>query len=412
MALLSIFCLYAAFSGGKMSFDTHNINEREKIMKKMNLKIVLPAVISVTILAGCGKQATQVFTDPSDVTAASEASAAVADPAATGDSVTVFDYDMKEYVEVGDYLNLNVIYQETEIDDEYIDYAYSSFFNDYASAVEASDFETSRAVVNGDIINLDYCGKKDGVAFDGGTQQGAILEIGSGTFIPGFEEGLVGVMPGEEVDLDLTFPTEYHSEELAGQSVVFTCKVNGIITTDSIIAAANKNLEEGQEPIRSEDDIRDMCRTELIKQAADADKTDLENQIAEQLSTVITQKQAFPQELMDSYDKLVMRSVNNAAAYYNVDAETLLSYYGMTMDDYVAQYSRTQLLNDAALFVIAEEKGLLLSDEDLDARLTKYKEESRMPDEEMYAQLSREEYRVFFMEQDVLEMLSDHYMKK
>ncbi len=380
-------------------------------MKKMNLKTVMSVTVSLVALAGCGKTSGQVFTDPEEV-AASQSGVGVADPAATGNTVTVFDYDMKEYVEVGDYMNLNVIYQETEIDDEYIDYAYENFFNDYASAVEASDFETGREVVNGDIINLDYCGKKDGVAFEGGTAEGAILEIGSGTFIPGFEEGLVGVMPGEEVDLDLTFPAEYHSEELAGQSVVFTCKVNGIITTDSIIATANKNLDEGQEPIRNEDDIRDMCRTELIKQAAEADRNDLENQIAEQLSTVINQKQAFPQELMDAYDKLVMKSVNNAAAYYNMDAETLLSYYGMTIDDYVAQYSRTQLLNDAALYLIAEEKGLLLSDADLDSRLVKFKEENQMTEEQLYEQLSREEYRVFFMEQDVLELLANHYMKK
>ncbi len=380
-------------------------------MKKMNLKIMMPVMAAALMLSACGKSSDNVFTNPDEVASAAAANPAINDPLATSEAVTVFDYDMNEYVEVGDYMNLNVVYQETEVDDEYIDYAYDNFFKNYASAVADTDLETSRAVVNGDLVKLDYCGKLNGVAFEGGTAQDYILEIGSGSFIPGFEEGLVGVMPGEEVDLTLTFPEEYHSEELAGQTAVFTCTVKGIITTDAIITTANQHLEEGQEPIRTEDDIRDMCRTELIKQAAQVDREDVENQIAEQLGTVITEKQAFPQELMDAYDKLVMKSVNNAAEYYNIDSETLLSYYGMTMEDYVAQYSRTQLLNDAGLYVIAEQNGLLLTDADLSARLEQYKVENGIPDEELYSQLSLEEYRVFFMEQDVLKMLADHYMK-
>ncbi|MCQ2448917.1 MAG: FKBP-type peptidyl-prolyl cis-trans isomerase [Clostridia bacterium] len=83
-------------------------------------------------------------------------------------------------------------------------------------------------VETGDVANIDYTGKKNGVAFEGGTAQGYNLTIGSGTFIPGFEDGLVGVKVGATVDLDLTFPENYGSEELAGAAVVFTVKVNSI----------------------------------------------------------------------------------------------------------------------------------------------------------------------------------------
>ena len=92
----------------------------------------------------------------------------------------------------------------------------------------AVKIEKNEKVKKGDTANIDYVGKKDGVAFDGGTAQGYQLEIGSGTFIDGFEDGLVGVMPGETVDLNLTFPKEYPSEELAGKKVVFKVKVNEI----------------------------------------------------------------------------------------------------------------------------------------------------------------------------------------
>ncbi|MBQ5852300.1 MAG: FKBP-type peptidyl-prolyl cis-trans isomerase, partial [Lachnospiraceae bacterium] len=92
---------------------------------------------------------------------------------------------------------------------------------------------TDRAVENGDAVLIDYVGKKDDVAFEGGTAEGYTLNIGTGTFIPGFEEGLIGVMPGETVDLDLTFPADYPSADLAGAEVVFTVTVREIqVSTD------------------------------------------------------------------------------------------------------------------------------------------------------------------------------------
>ena len=87
---------------------------------------------------------------------------------------------------------------------------------------------TNRAVKEGDLINLNYSGKLDGVKFDGGTAEDQELTIGSHTFIPGFEEQMVGMSIGEEKDINVTFPTEYHSKDLAGKPVVFTVKVLGI----------------------------------------------------------------------------------------------------------------------------------------------------------------------------------------
>ena len=89
-----------------------------------------------------------------------------------------------------------------------------------------------RPVENGDIVNLDYAGTVDGVAFDGGTAEGQTLTIGSGSFIPGFEEQMVGMGIGEEKDLNVTFPEDYHAEELAGKDAVFHVKVNGISNTE------------------------------------------------------------------------------------------------------------------------------------------------------------------------------------
>ncbi|MBR3575288.1 MAG: FKBP-type peptidyl-prolyl cis-trans isomerase [Lachnospiraceae bacterium] len=329
------------------------------------------------------------------------------------DTVTILDYDMTQYVKVGDYRNLDVVYSETEITDDIVDYAYLNFLSDYAEAVDPSYYETEREVRDGDIISLDFCGKKDGVAFEGGTATGYILEIGSGTFIPGFEEGLIGVMPGEEVDLDLTFPESYQSAELAGQAVVFTCTVQGIVTIDSILATANDNLEPGQNPIKTEEDLRDLCRTELLKQSADYAMQDLESQILNALPALVTELQEMPADLKTSYDDLTLQSITNmAATYYGMDPETLLSYNGMTVDDYIAMYSYPQLLSDAALYCIAAENGMLPTEEEYAQLMSDYIAESGMSQDLVFAELSEEQYRVYFLEEKVMDYLKELYVTK
>lgn len=118
----------------------------------------------------------------------------------------------------------------------------SKEFEEFYNSVIVSDIEnnqlqikkTEGKVQEGDIANIDYVGKKDGVAFNGGTAQGYDLEIGSGSFIDGFEDGLIGVEIGKTVDLNLTFPTNYQSAELAGQKVVFTVTVNSVKTSQGV----------------------------------------------------------------------------------------------------------------------------------------------------------------------------------
>lgn len=381
-------------------------------MKKNNrVKILIPALAGIMMLSACGGDA-NVHTDPATI--AQLQGQSVSGNALIGnDTVTILDYDMTQYVKVGDYRNLDVVYSETEITDDIVDYAYLNFLSDYAEAVDPSYYETEREVRDGDVVSLDFCGKKDGEAFQGGTATGYILEIGSGTFIPGFEEGLIGVMPGEEVDLDLTFPENYQSAELAGQAVVFTCTVQGIVTIDSILATANDNLEPGQNPIKTEEDLRDLCRTELLKQAADYAMQDLESQILNALPALVTELQEMPADLKTSYDDLTLQSITNmAATYYGMDPETLLSYNGMTVDDYIAMYSYPQLLSDAALYCIAAENGMLPTEEEYAQMMSDYIAESGMSQDLVFAELSEEQYRVYFLEEKVMDYLKELYVKK
>jgi len=385
---------------------------KEKFMKKINrVKILIPALAGMMMLSACGGDA-NVHTDPATI-AQLQGQSVSGNGLMGNDTVTILDYDMTQYVKVGDYRNLDVVYSETEITDDIVDYAYLNFLSDYAEAVDPSYYDTEREVRDGDIISLDFCGKKDGVAFEGGTATGYILEIGSGTFIPGFEEGLIGVMPGEEVDLDLTFPESYQSAELAGQAVVFTCTGQAIVAIDPILATANDNLEPGQNPIKTEEDLRDLCRTELLKQSADYAMQDLESQILNALPALVTELQEMPADLKTSYDDLTLQSITNmAATYYGMDPETLLSYNGMTVDDYIAMYSYPQLLSDAALYCIAAENGMLPTEEEYAQLMSDYIAESGMSQDLVFAELSEEQYRVYFLEEKVMDYLKELYVTK
>lgn len=96
------------------------------------------------------------------------------------------------------------------------------------SKTESYTIDTSYQIQEGDILNIDYVGKIDGVAFEGGTAQGTKLEIGSDTFIEGFEDQLIGAHPGETVDVNVTFPEDYHAEEYAGKDATFEVTINGV----------------------------------------------------------------------------------------------------------------------------------------------------------------------------------------
>lgn len=134
---------------------------------------------------------------------------------------------LSKYIDLGDYKGIEVDTSSDEFG-EYYDTQILSDVENYDLYVR----KTEGKVEDGDTVNIDYVGKKDGVAFDGGTADAQYLTIGSDSFIDGFEDGLIGAEIGSTVDLNLKFPDDYQSEELAGQAVVFTVTVNYVKTDE------------------------------------------------------------------------------------------------------------------------------------------------------------------------------------
>ncbi len=380
-------------------------------MKKNTLSMLALAVSTVIAFGGCAGDE-NVFTDPNAISGQAGPSAGATDPAATGILPTILDYDMSQYVTMGDYLSLDLGVDMVELSDEEKSSEYIGFLAEFAGQIAEPTQVTDRAVEYGDIVCLDYCGKQDGVAFEGGTGTGYILGIGSNTFIPGFEDGLIGWMPGEEQDLPISFPEEYHNADLAGQEVVFTCTVQYIVSPDDILAEANNHLEEGQEAFSDIDAFETYYYGELQRQVDDYNKSNIKNALYYQLPTVLTVVQDFPQELIDSYNTQIMNAVSTLAANYGVDAETYAGYYQQSLDEFVTQYSKEQLNYDAALYIIGAENNVLPTDEEFNVWMEDIIARSGQTREDFFSTASENEYKVYYFEEQIADYVVEQFFAK
>ena len=197
-------------------------------MKKWIRKAALAAACAAlfgTFAVGCGK----AETDPAETAQESAGESA----AEEGTDAGMEDYGpeaylsgitVSDYVTLGEYKGVKVSVDAAVVTDEYLD----SYIDYVLQSNMLTTQVTDRPVQEGDIVNIDYEGKIDGVAFDGGTAQGYDLAIGSGSFIDGFEDGLIGAETGETRDVAVTFPEDYHGTDVAGKDAVFTVTVNSI----------------------------------------------------------------------------------------------------------------------------------------------------------------------------------------
>ena len=185
---------------------------------KRKLCIALLSLCVAVTAAGCGGK------EKSSPSTSSESENKESAALLEGKILEISDKEIKDYIKLGEYKGITVDKTVQDVTEDDIDMQIESVLS--MSAEEVEDAETE--VADGDVVVIDFVGKKDGKAFDGGSSEDYELTIGSGQFIDGFEEGLLGAKKGETRDLNLTFPEEYGNEELNGADVVFTVSVNSL----------------------------------------------------------------------------------------------------------------------------------------------------------------------------------------
>lgn len=373
---------------------------------KKSLKILTAILMSALLLTGCGAD------ENSEGSAAGESSAAAGDSSAeagdsesaVGDSaIRLKDLGVEQYVTLGEYKGLEVAVAAPSVEDAEWE---QRTWQVYTGSFPAERGITDRAVAEGDTANIDYEGKKDGVAFDGGTASGYNLVIGSGSFIDGFEEGLVGVLPGETVDLNLTFPEGYGNADLAGQEVVFTVTVNYIIPSeidDSVVA------DLGIEGVTTGEELRQSVYDYLYAAAEQKYQTNVENGVMTKLIANCTFGE-IPAELMTQYEETARTNIEAAAATYGMDADTFTYYnYYMDLESFLNIYVESSVKQSLAVQAIANAENLNISDEELEQILTEGAQAAGVASAEEYlGAIDREEYREYCMFEKVLDFLIEN----
>ena len=288
----------------------------------------------------------------------------------TGKNVYFREINAGDYVTLGEYKGLEVTNTQQPISEEDVDIYIQYMLSMYSGELEEV---TDRDVVeNGDVANIDYEGKKDGVAFDGGTAQGYDLTIGSGSFIDGFEEGLVGVKKGETVDLELTFPENYHAEELAGAKVVFTVTVNGIYKKAELEFNDEFVTSLGIENVSTTDEYRVYLKAMLEENEKQYALQDMETEILTKVTENATVN-GRPQEMVDKFNQVTINNMSYNAQMYGMDLESFVSsYYGMDLATFEVQAleSAEESTKQALVCLkIAEEENIVVTEEEVDAEM-------------------------------------------
>lgn len=373
-------------------------------MKKFITTITVLA-LSASVLAGCGKSA-----DSGESTqAATESSTETGTQAETGtetveygDDAYVDGINVGDYVTLGEYKGIEVTAEAPAVTDEYL-----QSYIDYVlqSNMVTTDI-TDRAVQNGDFTNIDYEGKIDGVAFDGGTAQGYDLEIGSGSFIPGFEDGLIGAAIGETRDVTVTFPESYPSEEVAGKEAVFTVTVNSIHT--ETIPELTDELVKGLEGNCSTVDEYRQYAYELLME--DEQSTHDSNAQMDILAKVVENSEFKepPAEMVTRYYDRIKSNMSSYAAMYGYDLESFMAATGSSEEQ--LQESAEQASREIiAMKAIADAENLNVTDEDMDEELAKNAGDYGYEDVEEYKKaLDLKGYKEYMMTEKVLSFLFDN----
>ena len=268
-------------------------------------------------------------------------------------------------VKLGEYKNLGIKKEKAKVTKEEIEHEMHHVLERYAEIATKEG-----KVENGNIAIIDFEGFKDGVAFDGGKAENYELEIGSNTFIPGFEEGLIGMSKGEEKELNLTFPKDYASEELKGQKVVFKVKVNEI--KERIVPELDKDFFDdlSMPGVASKEDLE----KELEKQLKEYKEMQLENAYVDKVLAKAAENMTIEieDELVDAEVENMYKDFLDKLKMQGVTEELYLQYANTTIEDVkskMCEKANTRIKYRYLLKAVIKEEKLKVTDKQVEKEI-------------------------------------------
>ena len=274
---------------------------------------------------------------------------------------------VKPDVTLGEYKGVEVKREHTLVTEDEVNAEIEKERNKQAAEVSVED----RAVAEGDTVNLDYSGSVDGVKFAGGTAEAQTLKIGSHTFIPGFEEQMVGMNIGEEKDLEVTFPEEYHAKELAGKKAVFHVKVNGI--TETQLPALDDDFAKDISEFDTLDEYKADVRAKLEAQAAERDNNAFTNAVIEKVMENATVE--IPEAMVERQIDSMVRNFEARLAQQGLKLADFIKYMGQDEKSFRNQYreqAEKSVRANLVLEAVENAENFEATEEEIDAEIAKF----------------------------------------
>lgn len=287
--------------------------------------------------------------------------------------VMTVEVQVKPEVTLGEYKGLEVKKVESEVTDEDIDHEISHMLEDHARLIAIED----RAVKDQDMILLDFLGKVDGVPFEGGKAENYELTVGSKSFIPGFEEQLIGLEIGQEKDIEVKFPEDYHSEDLKGKDAVFTVKVNEI-KEKQVPVLDDEFVTEATE-FETVDELKKSIVEKMKDQKAEYAQNAMKNEVVVKLADV-AEVEIPPVMIYNEIDAMI-RDFEQNLRYQGLDLESYFNYSGTTreqLSDNMKADAEKRVKMSLAIEQVAKLENITVTEEDLDKEYQKMAEMYKM----------------------------------
>ena len=280
--------------------------------------------------------------------------------------VMVVNVEVKPEFELGAYKGIEISKVDNTVSEEDVEARLNEMVNRNARLTSVED----KALENGDTAVIDFEGFKNGVAFEGGKGENYNLVIGSNTFIPGFEDQLVGKKAGEEVEVNVTFPEAYHAENLAGKPVVFNVKVNDVKVKE--VPALDDEFAKDTTEFETLAELRADVKAKLEEQAKNAADAEMRNALVEKVSanTEVEVPEAMVQHQIDN----MLMELNYQLQYQGLNLEQLLQMTGRGLDELREERradAERLVKSSLVLQAIAEKENVEANDADVDDELEK-----------------------------------------
>lgn len=295
--------------------------------------------------------------------------------------VILVDVEVKPSFELGEYKGVEVEKVEEAINEDAVTAKLEEMREKGSRLVSVE-----REIANGDTANIDFEGFDGEVAFEGGKGENYDLVIGSGSFIPGFEEQLVGKKVGEELEVNVTFPEEYHAENLAGKPVVFKVKVNDVKVKE--LPELNDEFAADTTEFNTLEELTADVKAKVEVEAAEAAKNELRNRVIEKV--VANTEVEVPEAMVKNEIENQMMELNYQLQYQGFGMEQFLQMTGKTMEEFKAEFAANRrdeavrnVKTSLVIEAIAKAEDVQVSEEEVDAEVQKMAEAYNMTVEQV-----------------------------